>query len=119
MARFGARSSPCVTWWLFQFSFVRLRVVMTQATPWALVGGQVTRMAEPSPGPRWLLPAEDDLIRAIGRAIYSFAQLERSVERARRENSRVFRFESGMPAVHEPPESAAPSSRLGAPMRMR
>lgn len=40
-------------------------------------------MAEPSPGPRWVLPAEDDLIRAIGRAVYSFAQLERSVERAR------------------------------------
>ena len=34
-------------------------------------------------GPRWLLPADDDLIRAIGRAVYGFAQLERSVESAR------------------------------------
>ena len=40
--------------------------------------------ADRSPGgPRWLLPADDDLIRAIGRAVYGFAQLERSVERAR------------------------------------
>ena len=44
----------------------------------------MTRAVERSPGgPRWLLPAEDDLIRAIGRAVYGFAQLERSVERAR------------------------------------
>jgi hypothetical protein len=43
----------------------------------------MTRTVERTPGPRWLLPAEDDLIRAIGRAVYSFAQLERSVERAR------------------------------------
>ncbi len=43
----------------------------------------MTRTAEQRPGPRWVLPAEDDLIRAIGRAVYGFAQFERSVERAR------------------------------------
>ncbi len=36
-----------------------------------------------SSAPRWLLPVEDGLILAIGRAIYGFAQFERSVERAR------------------------------------
>ena len=43
----------------------------------------MTRAVERSSAPRWLLPADDELIRAIGRAVYSFAQLERSVERAR------------------------------------
>ena len=43
----------------------------------------MTRTAEQRPGPRWVLPAEDDLIRAIGRAVYGFAQFERSMERAR------------------------------------
>ena len=36
-----------------------------------------------SSAPRWVLPAEDGLILAIGRAVYGFAQFERSVERAR------------------------------------
>ena len=36
-----------------------------------------------SSGPRWLLPAEDGLLLAVGRAVYGFAQLERSVERVR------------------------------------
>ena len=36
-----------------------------------------------SSAPRWLLPAEDGLILAIGRAVYGFAQFERSVEHAR------------------------------------
>ena len=36
-----------------------------------------------SSAPRWLLPAEEGLILAIGRAVYGFAQFERSVERAR------------------------------------
>lgn len=43
----------------------------------------MSRIVEQRPGPRWLLPAEDDLIRAIGRAVYGFAQFERSIERAR------------------------------------
>jgi hypothetical protein len=34
-------------------------------------------------GPRWLLPSDDGLILAIGRAVYGFAQFERSVECAR------------------------------------
>ena len=36
-----------------------------------------------SSAPRWLLPAENGLILAVGRAVYGFAQFERSVERAR------------------------------------
>ena len=36
-----------------------------------------------SSAPRWVLPAEDGLILAIGRAVYGFAQFERSVEHAR------------------------------------
>ena len=36
-----------------------------------------------SSAPRWVLPAEDGLILAIGRVVYGFAQFERSVERAR------------------------------------
>ena len=43
----------------------------------------MTGLVERGPGPRWVLPAEDDLIRAIGRAVYGFALFERSVERAR------------------------------------
>ena len=36
-----------------------------------------------SSAPRWVLPAEDGLILAIGRAVHGFAQFERSVEHAR------------------------------------
>lgn len=64
----------------------------------------MTRTAERSPGPRWLLPAEDDLIRAIGRAVYSFAQFERSVERAREALGEP-------PAGH--PEDRAPEGAAG------
>ena len=42
-----------------------------------------TWTVDESSAPRWVLPAEDGLIRAIGRAVYGFAQFERSVERAR------------------------------------
>jgi len=38
---------------------------------------------EASPGPRWVIPSEDGLLLAVGRAVYGFAQLERSVERLR------------------------------------
>jgi hypothetical protein len=34
-------------------------------------------------GPRWTIPTEDGLLLAVGRAVYGFAQLERSVERIR------------------------------------
>ncbi|MBL6081380.1 hypothetical protein JMJ56_25625 [Belnapia sp. T18] len=34
--------------------------------------------------PRWVIPATDDLIYAIGRVVYNFAQLERSAETMRR-----------------------------------
>ena len=42
-----------------------------------------TWTVDESSAPRWVLPAEDGLILAIGRAVYGFAQFERSVERAR------------------------------------
>ena len=45
-------------------------------------GGRTWAVDESS-APRWLLPAEDGLILAIGRAVYGFAQFERSVESAR------------------------------------
>ena len=35
-------------------------------------------------GNRWLMPADNDLINALGRAIYNFAQLELSVDHVRR-----------------------------------
>ena len=55
----------------------------------------MTRVVEQGPGPRWVLPAEDDLIRAIGRAVYGFALFERSVERAREALGRLFGGEVG------------------------
>ena len=55
----------------------------------------MTRVAEQRPtSPRWVLPAEDGLILAIGRAAYGFAQFERSVEHAREALGRPLRGRS-------------------------
>jgi hypothetical protein len=44
---------------------------------------------DPGSAPRWRIPAEDGLLLAVGRAVYSFAQLGRSVERVRQDLLKV------------------------------
>ena len=43
-----------------------------------------TRAVQQNSAPQWVMPATNELIVAIGRVVYNFAQLELSVERMRR-----------------------------------